>query len=135
MTAHLGLPYFLFFREQYFHFILEVLTTEKRAHAGPILPFTMEKLDLTLPSAHAGPIFIFPWTVLPFYFGSTNHRKTRLARASAHAGPILPFFPWIVLPFCYFSVVRKVTEKPVLFSKIYSKIWPKLVFLGVVTHD
>ncbi len=24
-------------------------------------------------------------------------------------------FPGIVLPFCYFSVVRKVTEKPVLF--------------------
>ncbi len=46
-------------------------------------------------------------------------------RSSAHAGPILPFFffPGIVLPFFrgqYFhfvtlSVVRKVTEKPVLF--------------------
>jgi hypothetical protein len=47
-------------------------------------------------------------------------------RSSTHAGPILPFlflfsgdstsiFPGIVLPFCYFSVVRKVTEKPVLF--------------------
>jgi hypothetical protein len=40
-------------------------------------------------------------------------------RSSAHAGPILPFlifiFPGIVLPFCYFSVVRKVPEKPVLF--------------------
>jgi len=59
MTAHLGLPYFLFFREQYFHFILEVLTTEKRAHAGPI--------------------FIFPWTVLPFYFGSTNHGKMQFS--------------------------------------------------------
>ncbi len=44
---------------------------------------------------------------------------SRLSRASAHTGPILPFFififPGIVLPFCYFSVVRKVTEKPVLF--------------------
>ncbi len=52
-----ALPYFLFFRGQYFHFILEVLTTEKRAHAGPILPFTTEKLALalalTLPIAHA----------------------------------------------------------------------------------
>ncbi len=38
-------------------------------------------------------------------------------RSSAHAGPILPFFifPGIVLPFCYFSVVRKVPEKPILF--------------------
>ncbi len=98
MTAHLGLPYFLFLRGQYFHFILEVLTTEKRAHARPILPFTTEKLALMLPSAHAGPIFIFLWTVLPFYFGSTNHGKTRVAPASAHAGPILPFF------YFYFSV-------------------------------
>ncbi len=30
--------------------------------------------------------FIFPATVLPIYFGSTNPGKTR-----AHAGPILPF--------------------------------------------
>jgi hypothetical protein len=77
-------------------------------------------LPLTLPSAQAGPIFIFPWTVLPFYFGSTYHGKTRLARASAQALTLAQFylffiFPWIVLPFCYFSVVRKVTEKPDLF--------------------
>ncbi len=35
------------------------------------------------------------------------------------AGPILPFFififPGTVLPFCYFSIVQKVPEKPVLF--------------------
>ena len=59
MTAHLGLPYFLFFREQYFHFILEVLTTEKRAHTKT--PHIMASAN-----ANAGPIF--PWIVLPFCY-------------------------------------------------------------------
>jgi hypothetical protein len=80
---------------------LEVLTTEKRAHTGPILPFTTEKLalTLTLSSAHAGPIFIFPWTVLPFYFGSTNHGKTRLAQASARALTLAQFYLFLFLFF------------------------------------
>ena len=75
-------------------------------HAGPILPF-----------------FIFPGTVLPFtaHFGSTVPGKIvsayRGRALHTHAGPILPFFifPGTVLPFFYFSVVRKVPEKPVLF--------------------
>ncbi len=43
------------------------------------------------------------------------------------AGPILPFFififPGTVLPFCYFSVVRKVPEKPVLFLPHPWNLW------------
>ncbi len=46
-----------------------------------------------------------------------------IAGERSSAGPILPFFsgdstsifPGTVLPFCYFSVVLKVPEKPVLF--------------------
>jgi hypothetical protein len=43
--------------------------------------------------------------------------RERLVWASAHAGPISPFFifPGTVLPNYYFSVVRKLPEKPVLF--------------------
>ena len=113
------------------------------------------------------PEFIFPATVLPIYFGSTNPgiskqllvtfaatfaatkclnilevlfpvkcrressafwkycSRKKIAEcqtpnaARSSAGPILPFFififPGTILPFCYFSVVRKVPEKPVLF--------------------
>ncbi len=54
-------------------------------------------------------------------------KRQRLLRASAGRWPNFTFFyfyfsgdctsifPGTVLPFCYFSVVRKVTEKPVLF--------------------
>jgi hypothetical protein len=70
--------------------------------------------------------FIFPGIVLPFrlaslmHFGSTNPGKTRAYRGRALQRSRWPnftffIFPGIVLPFCYFSVVRKVTEKPVLF--------------------
>jgi hypothetical protein len=77
--------------------------------------------------------FIFPGTVLPkcilevlFPEKCRRGRESSLSRASApaliagersSAGPILPFFifPGTVLPFFYFSVVRKVPEKPVLF--------------------
>jgi hypothetical protein len=40
-----------------------------------------------------------------------------IAGECSSAGPILPFFifPGTVLPYFYFSVVRKVPEKPVLF--------------------
>jgi hypothetical protein len=81
---------FLFFRVQYFHFV------------------------------------IFPERILEVLFPEKRRRESSLSRASApaliagersSAGPILPFFifPGTVLPFFYFSVVRKVPEKPVLF--------------------
>ena len=55
------------------------------------------------------------------HFGSTVPGKIvsayRGRALHTHAGPILPFFifPGTVLPFFYFSVVRKVPEKPILF--------------------
>ena len=67
---------------------------------------------------------------IPFYFGSTNPGKTRAYHGRAlqcsrwpnftffyfyFSGDSTSIFPGIVLPFCYFSVLRKVTEKPVLF--------------------
>jgi hypothetical protein len=62
------------------------------------------------------------------HFGSTvpgkNISAYRGRALHTHAGPILPFFifPGTVLPFFYFSVVRKVPEKPVLFLPHPS--WP-----------
>jgi hypothetical protein len=67
-----------------------------------------------------------PERILEVLFPEKRRRESSLSRASApaliagersSAGPILPFFifPGTVLPFSYFSVVRKVPEKPVLF--------------------
>ncbi len=61
-----------------------------------------------------------------FWKHCSRKKRPCLSRASApvliagersSAGPIIPFFifPGTVLPFFYFSVVRKVPEKPVLF--------------------
>jgi hypothetical protein len=88
ITKRLAL--FLFFRRQYFQF----KPGKSRAYRGRAL----------------------------HHFGSTKPGKSHAYRGRAlhtHAGPILPFFififPGTVLPFFYFSVVRKVPEKPVLF--------------------
>jgi hypothetical protein len=92
-------------------------------------------------TSHLG---FFPWIAFPFYFGNTNHGKTRspairvndstlrlalgileiLAtekrahtrqRSCSRSHSRLIFFLWIAFPFSYFSVVRKVTERPVVF--------------------
>ncbi len=97
--------------------ILEVLFPEKTAHFGS-----------TVPGKNSA-----------FWKYCSRKKRQRLLRASApgaHAGPILPFFsgdstsifPGIVLPFCYFSVVRKVPEKPVLFLP-HPKLRPYRVLL------
>jgi len=53
---------------------------------------------------------------------SPTHKLAQRSRSQKNALTLAQFylffifiFPWIVLPFCYFSVVRKVTERPVLF--------------------
>jgi hypothetical protein len=76
------------------------------AHSRILEVLTPEKHVLSAGERSRWPnftFFIFPGTVLPFYFsvvrGSTNPGKTR----AYCAGPILPFFififPGIVLPF------------------------------------
>ncbi len=84
-------------------------------------------------TAHSGsPALALHSTHGKAYFGSTNPGKMRAYRGRAlqlersrwhnfaffyfyFSGDSTSIFPGMVLPFCYFSVVLKVTEKPILF--------------------
>ena len=126
--------------------ILEVLSPENRLSRASATAFWKY-----------WPFFIFPGTVLPFCYFSVV-RKVPSAfwkycsqknvaasqaliageRSSAYRGRALQrwpnftffIFPGTVLPFFYFSVVRKVPEKPVLFLphpnfSVFVEIWLK----------
>ncbi len=101
---------------------MEVLFLEKRRRESSAFWKYCSRKNVATSQAHFG-------STVP---GKTSPRVKRIlevlfpektsaliAGERSSAGPILPLFififPGIVLPFCYFSVVRKVPEKPVLF--------------------
>ena len=113
--------------------ILEVLFPEKRSEFWKYC----SRKNVAASQAHLGSTV--PGKKSQAHFGSTVPGKNvRAYRGRAlqrwpnftffhfyFSGDSTSIFPGTVLPFCYFSVVRKVPEKPVLFLP-HPKYGPKL---------